>query len=248
MTKEIAMRGKHGEGKYAIVSDHRYEELSKYKWSVRYSDNTWYAKTKMRDERGVRRDILMHRIITGVTDPKIKVDHADRNGWNNTDENLRIATDGQNQYNRPSNRNSTSQYKGVSWNSQLKKWFCRIAVDNKETFIGLFDINEHAAYSYDTYARMYHGEFARLNFPDIHWTIEDVQNARYYHNRMSGFIGVTRNKNGYIARVEINGKRVYLGWFKDPVEAAKVRDRAIIDNGLTGRRLNFRDDYPDYVA
>lgn len=247
MTKQVPIYGEKGKGLYALVSDHRYEDVMKYRWTAYFSDNTWYAKTKIRLENGKRYDLKMHRYILGLTDPKIFGEHINGNGWDNTDENLRPSTTGENQRNRGANKNSTSKYKGVSWNSAYKKWFARIAVDNREIFIGVFDNEEEAAISVDTFTRKYHGEFARLNFPDIEWSEQQVMSARYFRSTQTGFIGVVKNGSGYVAKINVNKEQKYLGWFKDPVEAAKVRDAAVVKYGLK-RRLNFPEDYPDYVA
>jgi hypothetical protein len=34
-------------------------------------------------------DVLMHRFLLGISDPKVQVDHRDRNGLNNSRSNLR---------------------------------------------------------------------------------------------------------------------------------------------------------------
>lgn len=55
----------------------------------------------------------------------------------------------------------------------------------------------------------------------------------------TGYLGVFRHCNGWIARIQHNKKKTYLGFFSDPVLAAKAYDRAAQDLIGRGARLNF---------
>ncbi len=103
--------------------------------------------------------VLMHRQITGASQEE-QVDHRDRNGLNNTRENLRIASSQQNAFNR-GKRNG--EFKGVS--KCRRKWRARITIDGKEEYLGVFSTPEEAARVYDRRARELFGEFAVVNFP-----------------------------------------------------------------------------------
>lgn len=117
----------------------------------------------------------MHREILGLTDPKKEfVDHIDHNGLNNQRCNLRKCTKQQNNRNRNKvvTQRNTSQYKGVSIHIQYNStkeptvsWRAKIKSTNKKgTHIGLFKTEIEAATAYDNAAKIYHGEFAGLNF------------------------------------------------------------------------------------
>lgn len=149
------------QGKFALVDDEYYDFLNQWKWYALFGNHTktYYAvRTFIID--GVKKTIGMHRMIMGVSNSKIFVDHRDHDTLNNQTSNLRIATPSQNQSNRNSQRNSSSKYLGVSWRKQTRRW--EVKIKNKP--IGYFKSEEEAALAYDSAAIKVHGEFANLNF------------------------------------------------------------------------------------
>lgn len=111
----------------------------------------------------------LHQIIVkrmGL-DPSKQVDHIDGNPLNNHESNLREATVSQNAMNRKKQSNNTSGYVGVSWHAGTNKWQTSIKVNSKRIHLGLFDDKIEAAKTRDKAALKYHGEFARLNFPEL---------------------------------------------------------------------------------
>ena len=116
-----------------------------------------------------------HRIIwklkTGE-DPPEQIDHRDCNPGNNRLSNLRKATPGQNQANRPALRRSVSGIKGVSPRYRGRKgqagrairaWRAQIKYRGRVIFLGDFKKPEIARQAYDTRAFLLQGPFARLN-------------------------------------------------------------------------------------
>ena len=153
------------QGKFALVDD---DEQVQWKWSAYQDKYTFYAtRHVLHPVTGRRTTIRMHRAIMGVTDPRIQVDHIDLNGLNNQRHNLRIATHGQNQQNHRVRQDNTSGYKGVSWNRESSKWAAYI-IDGHKIHLGYFTDPEEAARVYDRAAILHFGEFARLNFEEIH--------------------------------------------------------------------------------
>ena len=60
----------------------------------------------------------------------------------------------------------TSQFKGVSWCSNVGRWRAQIHEAGCTSHIGLFDTETEAARAYDRRANLLFGEYARLNFKD----------------------------------------------------------------------------------
>src|SRR5436853_1717981 len=81
------------------------ERIKSSRWSVG-SKNTVRSTTKPQT--------FLHRLIMGVNNPKILIDHIDRNTLDNRKSNLRIATTSQNAANSKS-RKGSSIFKGVFW-------------------------------------------------------------------------------------------------------------------------------------
>ena len=102
----------------------------------------------------------MHIFILGFKG----IDHIDGNGLNNQRNNLRKATHQENMMNRQSNKNSSSQFKGVHWYERTNKWQARITFNQKRISLGYFTSEIDAAKTYNKKALELFGEFAKLNF------------------------------------------------------------------------------------
>ena len=96
-----------------------------------------------------------------------EIDHIDGNRENNHESNLRSATRAQNQANSKKSKNNTSGFIGVSFDKGTNKWAAQIQVKHKHIHLGFFDDIIEAAKIRDRAALKYHGEFARLNFPEL---------------------------------------------------------------------------------
>jgi len=150
-------------GYKAQVDDEDYErclEGGKWNASVSPKKNTVYAvRTRwISSEKRYTHDRL-HRFILGVTDPKVEVDHKDRNGLNCQRYNLRPATRSQSQRNKGNQINNTSGFKGVCWDKSKNAW--KAYVSRKH--IGHFATAEEAAKAHDIAVLKLHGEFAVTN-------------------------------------------------------------------------------------
>jgi len=86
--------------------------------------------------------------------PKI-VDHKDRNRFNNDIENLRNLNDSESARNTKKRKQTSSKYKGVSFNKQSNKWESKIMLDKKRIFLGYFDDEDDAGQAYNDAIRKY---------------------------------------------------------------------------------------------
>jgi hypothetical protein len=159
MTKEIKLSN----GMVALVDDEDYESLSRWKWCAHKSKGNYYAERGTRNRRlGTQKTIRMNRQIMNAPDG-VQVDHKNRNTLDNQKHNLRLCNNSQNQCNKIATKKNKSGYKGVYKRASESGWCASIQVNKKRFFLGLFDNLIDAARAYDQAAKIYHGEFAKLN-------------------------------------------------------------------------------------
>jgi hypothetical protein len=132
-------------------------------WQALPSRNTYYARRAYRTAGGARAWQRLHTLLTGWP----LVDHRNGDGLDCRRANLRPATVSQNGANatlRPDNR---SGYKGVSRDQRRGLWTAELYADGRRHYLGRYADPADAARAYDAAARQHHGEFARLNFPEV---------------------------------------------------------------------------------
>ena len=129
--------------------------------SAGYLDRDGYVKVNV-DGKRYQRNLLVWVYHKGEI-PTSLLDHKDGNRSNDRIDNLREVTHLQNQWNRKTQRNSTSRYKGVSWNKRDKRWVSQIRVNGKIKVLGSFKEELKAAKAYDNFAKELHGEYYKPN-------------------------------------------------------------------------------------
>lgn len=164
---ELIITNKKGEKFTVLYDECDHELINNHRWHI---NGDKYVQTSIRDDYGKFRMHKIHRVILGVSDKNLCVDHINRNTLDNRRSNLRICTYSQNSMNRkPVGK---SKYLGVSFakkrKSNGKEYFyicANIRVSGKLKYLGSFKTEEDAALAYDEAAKLYNKEFAYLNFP-----------------------------------------------------------------------------------
>jgi hypothetical protein len=153
-------------GKFAIVDKEDFEQMRKFKWFASGPEKYPYGVRAIYPGEGRKITLYMHREIMKA--PRgLVVDHINGNTLDNRRVNLRLATKRQNTCNMRVNKEGcSSKYRGVCRHKATRKWAAKISVDMKRIHLGVFEDEVEAARAYDTAAKKYHGEFARLNFPN----------------------------------------------------------------------------------
>ncbi len=131
----------------AIVDDDDFEELNQFKWYAQWNvcNKSFYADRHIYDSVSKKQStIRMHRVVMGLTDSKMQVDHIYHNTLDNRKENLRIVTPAENLKNpkdKDRKRKSlrcSSIYPGVCWIKRDRRWRAHITINNKRTYLGQF--------------------------------------------------------------------------------------------------------------
>lgn len=144
------------------ISIRHIAKVASHSWFAhRHPNGAFYA---MRGQRvnGKQTMIYMHRMLLGITDPTILVDHRDGDTLNNTQSNIRRATPSQNMYNTRLQRNP-SGYRGVYLHKPSGLYMAYINHDGKRIHLGYFACPKTASEARDKAASELHQEFARLN-------------------------------------------------------------------------------------
>jgi len=151
------------QGKFALVDDGDYGDLSGYTWYAAKNRNTYYAQ-RSKTISGKPKVIKMHRVIMGLHfgDGK-QIDHINGNGLDNQRANLRFCTNQENLRNQKATKNCSSQFKGVNFHKKAMKWQARICVNNKDKHLGSFDTEIEAAKAYNEAAKELFGDYALCN-------------------------------------------------------------------------------------
>lgn len=136
-----------------------YDKIKDYGWHVMLHNRTRLYKTVSATKN--KKLIRMHRLILGVDDPSIIIDHINRNPLDNRKSNLRFCTMRENAYN--SGAREGRKYKGVCKYRDGKRWVAKIGYDGNDYHIGIFNTPEEAALAYNEKAKEFFGEFAYLN-------------------------------------------------------------------------------------
>lgn len=145
-----------------IVDDDVFEQLSKYKWYISANGYAIFGAKK----DNIKSYSKLHRVIMGVDDPLIKVNHINGDTLNNQRSNLRVATCAQNVHNSKKRTNTKNNYKGVSYIKKLNLWQSRCRMNGNDFYLGLFKSEIAAAYAYNKKAISL-SSYSKINYLDF---------------------------------------------------------------------------------
>lgn len=158
-------------GCYSRIDAIDVEVVGQYNWTVTKHKKHFSAYASLKKDNGRYTCVLMHRMILGLKDPAVVVDHKNGDSLDNRRQNLRVCNQTQNMWNqRKQTRPTSSKYKGVYYYKRDGVWVANIKANQKLYYLGRYKTEEKAAKAYDTKAVELFGEFACLNFPEDHGT------------------------------------------------------------------------------
>jgi hypothetical protein len=151
------------DGEFEILyDDEDYEKVSKYNWFIdKHKGDSFYVRAFIY-KNGKCSCLRIHRLITNCTKDKM-VDHINGDTLDNRKCNLRVCSNQENSMNSKSYKNSSSNFKGVTWHKKANKWAASIMKDYKTIYLGLFENEMDAALVYNGAAKYLFKEFACLN-------------------------------------------------------------------------------------
>jgi hypothetical protein len=77
------------------------------------------------------------------------VDHIDRDSFNNNIENLRHLDASGNARNSSKRKGKSSKHKGVCWREKQKKWIAYASLNERNIYIGIYDLEDDAGQAYN---------------------------------------------------------------------------------------------------
>ena len=162
------LTGEYGIG-YTSKGEEFYFDLEDYD---KIKDYCWNKHKEYIATRNVSGYILFHRLVMGISDENIAVDHINHNKSDNRKNNLRFVTDSQNSMNRGVSSNNTSGITGV--NKRNGKWTARIGVNTKRIFLGDYDNFFEAVKARKEAEEKYYKEYSYDNSINQHNEKENI--------------------------------------------------------------------------
>ncbi len=142
-----------------MVDDRDFIALSAHKWYAHKNrDKGFYAGRTIYYADGRRKTVKMARIILGVTDPNIVVDHRNRFTLDNQRKNLRATSVLHNNRNlNGARRDSTTGKRGVS--PRGRRFMVRIVINWRRKSLGTYATSAEASRVFAEASKQHYGAF-----------------------------------------------------------------------------------------
>jgi len=134
---------------------------------------------------------------------------------------------------------SEVKYKGVT--KQGKKFRAYIHIDRKKQGLDTFDTAKGAAQAYDHAAIQAGHPTSKLNFLDQVPKNYKPANKKLDPRNTTGYRGVSKYRNRFMALISIGGKQRNVGTFGTAKEAAEAYDQVALQAKFPRSELNFSD-------
>lgn len=135
-----------------IIDYEDYPKVCNYTWNEK--EGSGYINANCNHTK-----IYLHRLIFDDLRENDMIDHINHNVHDNRRNNLRIATNSQNQMNRDKPITNTSGIKGVYWHKNKQKWQANIQINESLLYLGIFDSKEDAIKARKQAEEKYFGSF-----------------------------------------------------------------------------------------
>lgn len=141
------------------------EDVSKIKYHKWRIDTNHRIITGNCTNKHPRKEI--GRLLLGVFNPELVVDHINGNSLDNRKCNLRICSQAENTYNKSRVANNHSEFIGVSWDKTRYKWAAEIRKGHQRSHIGRYSIKSEAVYARYIAEKILFKEYRNTNQDDI---------------------------------------------------------------------------------
>ncbi|MED2034187.1 AP2/ERF family transcription factor [Bacillus thuringiensis] len=240
MAKEIPLQN----DMLAIVDDEDYERVSQYNWTCSV---TYGVQIKVR--RFFNKEQKLHETLQSfILNHNCKetlITFIDGNQLNFQKENLKITNKKYVSQKRKGDRNTSSRYKGVSFDKSRGKWKAEITTNGKTRYLGRYDNEEGAALAYNKVAIEVFGEHAYQNVigkgnSPKEFDVKKSFKPRRRGGTSSNYRGVSKRERGvWTSKIFKDGKNYYLGSFQTEIDAAEAYDKKAIELFGDKAILNF---------
>lgn len=158
-------------GKATLIDQESLPFFAGRSWTTACCAGLYYAiGSEPRPEGVGRRNYYVHRRLwsrwNGEIPPRARIDHKNRDSLDNRRENIRLAVNGQNNFNSRKKgwRGPTSsKFKGVSLYKRTGAWRAVITKGGQQIELGHYHDERDAARAYNRAACRLFGEFAKIN-------------------------------------------------------------------------------------